>query len=156
VARKTYGHSDQTFQAIVKHEAEIALEMDCEATYIYAIKNRDTPDPYPKFRELFRATVRGGGNASFWLDDLNGIYKSAEPAKGLATLHDKLFSDVNVYADAIKEIVKAVSDGTIDEKETRRLIRAMEVIQKNVDVGIDSLHVHLSELSNEGKIRSIG
>lgn len=55
--RKTYTLTDETYRVLNGKEAEIAKEMECEPQYIYGIKNKDNPDPYPKFRELFRASA---------------------------------------------------------------------------------------------------
>jgi hypothetical protein len=150
MARRTYGHSDQTFQVLIGNEAAIALELDCDPTYIYGIKNRTNPDPYPKFRELFRSAARAGGDVSFWLNDLQAIQTSAaDSSQGTAELTDLLLKKVQSDGLSTEEIIRAISDGHVDAKEANRLIKRMDDVIHNAEVIKKLLLERLAELLDE-------
>lgn len=146
MARKTYSLTDATFKALAGCESSIAREMECDPTYIHQIKRGDSPDPFPKFRELYRATKHGGGDTSYWRNELNAIEAVGNDIQAANDLNVRLLSKINIYADAVKEIVQALADGKIDARECHRLIGSLAVVQKNIDATLDQLHRRLADL----------
>ncbi len=147
MARKTYALSDATYQALINHEADIAREMECDPSYIYGIKNHNHPDPFPKFRELYRAAAHAGGETSFWRNELNSIDQAARPPlekKGELVVH--LVSKLGSDATSSAEILKAIEDGHVDERECHRLLRVMENVRTNEQIITETLHGRLAEL----------
>jgi len=154
MARRTYGLTDATFKAVSGNEKSIATAGEWDESYIGKIKRSEAPDPFPKFRELYRATKLGGGDTSYWRADLNAIEALGNNVQTSADLNSRLLSKINIYADAMKQIVTALEDGEIDARECHRLIAAMEVVQKNLDVTLEQLHRRLADLQAAASISS--
>ncbi len=138
MARKTYRHSDETYQAIVGHESEIAREMGCCPTYIYGLKNRDNPDPFPKFEELYRSTAFGGGCTKYWFNVLKAIDDRAENFNGkcadkpdaLACLLEKIHRE----AETTARMVDALKDGQLDKRECHLILGDIETLRANLNL----------------------
>jgi hypothetical protein len=146
MARKTYSHTEETFKALSGREAAIAKEMECDPSYIYGIKNHTHPDPYPRFRELFRAVVRGGGDASYWSEDLAAIAESIRHGADDKDLAGALLDDVGEFAAAIQEISRSIADGQLDENETHELILVMDKIKQDAIDATSQLVRHKARL----------
>lgn len=126
MARKTYRRSDETFKALSTHEAATAREMECDPSYIYHLKNGDEKDPYPQFRELFRANANAGGAAEYWLNDLTGIFIKAR-SNNLCTseLSAKMLDKISDDSKALSTLVESLSDGHLEEHECHSILGAM-------------------------------
>jgi hypothetical protein len=126
MARKHYTHSDETFKAVVDHEAAIAKEFGCDPTYIYGIKNRSQKDPFSPFRELYRATARGGGDTSPWRRDLDAIDASVNARnESPSDLTDLLCRKLRGDGVSSEDLAAAIRDGELDERECEQIIRDM-------------------------------
>ncbi len=132
-ASQTQTLSDETYQAIVGHETDIANEYGCCPSYIFNIKNRETKDPFPQFRKLFKATANGGGSVSFWLNDLKAIARRAEKAickiKPLECLLQKIRDD----AETTERLVVALKDGEISKRECHQILADVKQLRANLE-----------------------
>lgn len=131
MARNTYHRSDETFQVLIHHESEIAREGEWKPQYIHQVKDGESPDPYPKFRALFRAAVRAGAKAEIWLNDLTAIYVKARKSDVCSSeLSAKLLEKITVGAEAVRVMVDASSDGQVDERECHAILAALGRLER--------------------------
>lgn len=146
MARKTYKLSNQTFLALVDHEPGIADEMDCDPSYIYGIKNQKHPDPYPKFRELYRADVRAGGGYEHWDNDMAAIRASVEKRTDTGDTMKCLLEKIHLDAVSTERIVKSLDDGILNEREIAEILRDVKKIRQNTSDLESGLYRKLGEL----------
>jgi Lhr-like helicase len=126
MAREQYSLSDETFQVLINHESKIAEEYGCHESYIFAIKNQKSPDPFPKFRRMFRAAARSGAKAEIWFHVLAGDLTRARRADVCTSeLSAKLLEKITAGAEAVRVMVDASSDGYIDERECHAILAAL-------------------------------
>jgi len=150
--RQNYGLSDETFQILIGKESLIADEFGCDESYIFGIKNQKNPDPYPKFRRLFRAAVRAGANAQLWLNDLSGIYAKAQMATtAMHELSTNLLEKIKADGESTSRIVDAIADSHLTKTECHAILSALA---KNTETNkrLEQLTLRrLGELSEEEK-----
>jgi hypothetical protein len=150
MARKTYGHTDETRAVLSGNEAAIAREMECDASYIFAIKNAKEPDRYPRFRELFRAAARGGADVSPWMNDLTSIVESVKPAaKETEDLGKFVVAKFHDESLSTEEFLRSMSDGRLDEHEIDELLTLLERVKSNAVRGIGLLARQKARLRGE-------
>ncbi len=151
-----YPRTDETYDVLRNHVGPISKEYPCDSSYVYAIKNGDSNDPYPHFRHLFLAAARAGAPVEIWLHDLNAIVARAncgaetETADLVARLSDKIESD----ADSTSELLTAIGDRKLDKVECHRILSTLE-ISRDIETGIARIvERRLAELS-EGKMKAV-
>lgn len=150
--RKTYKLTDETYEVLKGNEQSIAKEMECDPSYIYGIRNQENPDPYPKFRALFRASANAGAPIYIWLNDLQSIGKRKKQTVTAQDFYTALIRKIEVDAQSTEEILKAVKDGEVDKHECQKIASMVESIEANL-VGLkELLHLKLGEC-NEQNIR---
>jgi hypothetical protein len=133
MARNHYGRSDETYDVLRNHVQPIAAEYGCDDSYIYDIKNQRTPDPYPKFRHLFRSAAQAGAPVKIWLDDLQGIAikkRSARPS--LQKLAEDLLEKIQLNSDATAAIVSALGDKQLERHECHTVLAALALEAENI------------------------
>lgn len=146
--RKTYGTTDQTVLAIIGKEQAIAAEMDCHPTYIYGMKDRDNPDPYARFRPLYRAAVRAGSAHCHWDNDMAAIRAEADDARKIAEPMALLLKKVRSDGDLTADILEALGDGVLTEPEIHKILKGIKAVRKNAD------DIESALLKQLGKLRS--
>jgi hypothetical protein len=154
VPRKTYKLTDQTFQALIGHEAAIADEMGCDPSYIYGIKNQSNTDPYPKFRQLYRSTLRAGGGSEYWDNDLAAIRAASKGTTIIAEPIALLLKKVRTDTRLTEEILKAVEDGILDEKEINTILRGVRAVRKNCDEIDAALYQRLGLMQTDAEVKN--
>lgn len=131
MARKNYKLTDETFKVLSKKEQAIADEYDCDGSYIYAIKNGESPDPYPHFRRLFRAAARAGAKAEIWFNDLAGILINSRPIIHCTEFSKQLLKKIRTDAECTEKMIEAVADGELDKSECHELLAINQKVLEN-------------------------
>jgi len=57
MARMTYTLSSQSRKILTDHVKDIAIEFDCNDSYLYQILSEVETDPFAKFVRLFKAST---------------------------------------------------------------------------------------------------
>ncbi|MGD9564481.1 MAG: hypothetical protein AB7Q37_18905 [Pyrinomonadaceae bacterium] len=153
--RKKYQRSDETYDVLKHHVGAIAKEYPSDASYIYAIKNGDSNDPYPHFRHLFLAAARAGAPVKIWLRDLSAIAARAECSnEGAATdLVTRLSEKIESDAHSTSELLAAITDRVLDKAECHRILSTLEASRKIENDIATIVEVRLAELSS-GKLQA--
>ena len=150
MARKTYHLTDETYQVLIGHEAEIAESMDCDPSYIYGIKNGTHPDPFPKFQELFRACCHARAKAQIYLNKLNAIFtKSIVAVICTSQLTASLLQKIKDDAAATARIVESIADGHLDESECHEILGALAKSAENNEQLKEIVLARLGEIVEE-------
>lgn len=132
MAKQHYSRSDETYDVLRGYEGMIAKEHDCDDSHIYAIKNGVSPDPYPRFRHLFRASARAGAPVGIWLHDLNSIALSAQPLKASPEcLTETLLDKIRRNSDATVAVTAALEDKQLDKRECHSILATLAVEAEN-------------------------
>ena len=126
-----YSRSDETYDVLRGDEQRISKEYPCDDSYIYAIKNAVSPDPYPHFRHLFRAAARAGAPAQRWLDELSGILMAAQPDCISECLTETLLDKIRRNSDATVAITAALEDKRLDKRECHSILAALATEAEN-------------------------
>ena len=151
-----YKRSDETYEVLRNHVGAVAKEYPSDSSYIYAIKNGDSNDPYPHFRHLFLAAARACAPVQIWLRDLNAIVARARCSDEtneidlVERLSDKIESD----ATSTSELLSAIGDRVLDRSECHRILATLE-ISRDIENGIARLvERRLAEL-NERNLQAV-
>ncbi len=131
--RPKYSRSDETYDVLRRHIQPISKEYGCDDSYIYAIKNGDTNDPYPHFRRLFSAAARAGAPVRVWLDDLSGVAVAAASGSScIDKLSEQLVQKININAEATTTIISALSDKQLEKHECHTVLAALALEAENI------------------------
>lgn len=145
MARKTYKLSDETYEVLKNHEQGTAKEMECDPSYIYGIRNQINPDPYPKFRELYRAAAADGAPVHIWLNDLKSISNRGQRIK-VEDFYTGLIKKIESDAESTERIVEALKDGTIDKPECLKIADSLQKMGANLESLKSLVQLKLGEL----------
>ncbi len=115
--REQYTLSDETRAVLTDNVKAIAGEMDVSTTYIYSFLSNDMTDPFAKFLRLYTACVNAGVDVTPWMACLSAIKVGAS----LADIHESLEAKIKYDARTSADLLKALRDGVISEKELRTL-----------------------------------
>lgn len=129
--RETYPLTDPTLEVLSGHVTEIASEWEKSTGYLYQILSSLEPDPFGKFRGIYAAAVRAGADVTPWdaaLCEIKTRY-ARERRSDSECIADKIIRD----ADCTKQIVQALQDGKLDEKEQRSIRRAIQKERDSLD-----------------------
>lgn len=123
-----YTRSDETYEVLRDHVGPIAKEYPCDGSYIYAIKDGHSNDPFPPFRHLFKSSAYAGAPVEIYLRDLNGILAKARPELGAdGDLLRQLTKKISAEADSTSKILEAIGDRVLDRKECHEILSVLEV-----------------------------
>ena len=123
MSRQTYPRSDETFKVLAGHEAEFAREADKDASYFNKLKNDVEPDPYSRFRALFRTGCRTSAPVEVWLHDLQAIFVRSRKLQLVSSeLTSTLLQKIQSDSDTLKECLAAIQDGNVDKSECHAIL----------------------------------
>jgi hypothetical protein len=131
--REAYPLTQQTLKALSSTEVtKIADEADIDPSHIYQIRGNYEPDPYGKFRRLYAAVIRAGGETSSWDADLSAI--KAKYRKCKKTIFECLSDKLRVDTDTTDAIITALNDGKVDEREEAIIRNYIEKERDNLSM----------------------
>ncbi|HEY8562827.1 MAG TPA: hypothetical protein VIL74_20785 [Pyrinomonadaceae bacterium] len=156
--RETYPRSDETFKVLSGNEADFAREGDKDGSHFNRIKNGDYQDPYSLFRALFRIGCRTNAPVEIWLNDLTAIYvRSRRLHLPASDLSGKILEKIHSDAEALSEILKALSDKVVTKEECHLVLAKLAANEEtNNQIKAAVLH-RLGELGDaeEKKLRAV-
>lgn len=150
MSRPRYPRSDETYEVLRDHVGAVAKEYPCDDSYIYAIKNGTSNDPYPPFRHMFCAAVGGGAPVEIYLRDLQGVLARRPAGRSITEdLVDQLSKKIESDANETSEILGAIGDRQLDRAECQRILDSLDIGDK-ISKGIRRLtEQRLAEISSE-------
>jgi len=133
--RIDYGLTDESRTVINGHSAEIADEFGCVSQYIYGVLAGDNPDPFAYFLPFYQACVRAGVEYRIYDDRLAQVRAKYRTLKtGPLDAKVLLIKKIGTDASTTRDILQALDDGNIDEKERRQIRADLEDIRRNCDL----------------------
>jgi hypothetical protein len=158
MARETYPRSDETFKVLSDHEAEFAREGDKDISYFNKLKNGSEPDRYAPFRALFRIGCRTSAPVDIWLNDLSAIYvRSRRLHLPASDLSGKILEKIHSDAEALSEILKALSDKVLSKEECHLVLAKLAANEETNNEIKNAVLARLGEISEseEKKLRVV-
>jgi hypothetical protein len=158
MARQTYSRSDETFKVLSGHEGEFAREMEKDVSYFNKIKNENEPDPYPRFRAIFRAGCQTSAPVEIWLNDMTGIYiRSRRLNASASELSRIVLEKIDGDGETLKEIFDSTKDNHLDKEECHRILAKLARNEKTNEQIRAAVLARLGEISEteDKKLRMV-
>lgn len=133
MARMVYQLSPQTRKVLTNHVKDIAIEFDCDPSHMYQILSDVEPDPFAKFRRLFKAAVRAEAPFELWMDELSGIIARYTKAPPKRSATECLIEHIQAGSELATKMVESFADGRIDDIEAAKLQAALRDAQAALD-----------------------
>lgn len=126
MSRETYQLTDETRAVLTDKVIPIASEMDVNESYLYQLLSGVGNDCFSKFRRLFSAAVRAGADVTPWMASLNAI-QARHSVKLLEVCPSlTLAENIGLHARKTGEMVTALKDGHIDDRERTAILNAIQ------------------------------
>lgn len=122
MSRETYPTTQETRTVLTDNVKKIAEEMEVDPSHLHHLLAGDESDCFGKFRRLFAAAVRAGADVNPWLASLESI-QNKHSGKDL---HRCIADNALFGADTTAELIAAIQDGEIDDREASRIRLAIQ------------------------------
>jgi hypothetical protein len=125
--------SEQTVRILSTDRELIATEMDLTRNTLDQIIAGNECDPFLKFKRMYAGCVRAGVDVSAWdasfheIKTRNAVATECTPCH---TLAEKIARD----ADTTSQMVEALRDGEIDQKERSKILLSIQKERDSLDV----------------------
>jgi len=117
--RMNYPLTQETRTVLTDNVKQIACEMDVDTSYLYQMLSSVECDSFARFKRLYDAVVRAGGDTSPWdaaFRETKARYRADHAGSAFAR-HILASGETNAA------VAEALDDGVIDERERRRILR---------------------------------
>jgi hypothetical protein len=129
--KEAFRLSDETYEVLKGNEKRIAEEYICDASYIYAIKNQYSNDPFPHFKKLYAAAAKSKSPVCHWRNALDAIDARYAPCAPQRDVSECLIEKIQSDSEATTKLARALLDGELDEREIREIEAAFEKSEIN-------------------------
>jgi hypothetical protein len=153
--REIYPLTTETLKVLTGHVSSIAEEMHKTPQYIHGILSGKEQDRFAQFVPVYAAAKRAGAPVCHWrnkLDAIDARYDAKSPVKqAVECLLEKIHTDSETTAN----LVEALKDGELDERECQKLLADIEKNRANDDLLEEYAKFRLGviedEKANKGK-----
>ena len=133
MARHIYELSDETVKVMARYQQEIADEADVKVQHINGILAGVSTDPFAPFEHYYAASVRAGAPICHYDQKLSAIRARYEKSAPNKSAFDCLADKITRNAEITTELVEALRDGQIDQREADRILNAVKADREVLD-----------------------
>lgn len=129
--RHQYPTSEQTIRTFAGNTEAIAKEADVDPAYLRQILNGQATDPFAPFFHYYKAAIRANVPTDEW--DIAQKKARTKQTKECTTIAACLLKKLETDTATSRKLVEALEDGEMDEREARKILRAVRAERKVLD-----------------------
>jgi hypothetical protein len=149
MSRHDYPLTPQTIDVLLHNCPKVAEAMHVEPQYVYGIVSGTNPDPFAYFIAAWDAAVAKGVDVSAWEARMaESKARVRQPGDLTKSLCEKMNGDGST--DVL--VVNAMSDGQIDERECKPILRAIAIERDTLNL-LETDVVHATVIDLRGHAR---